>query len=79
MPMNANKELIQKEEVYQIVGAAIEVLNGLVAFANQRFYLYVFSRALTRGQTGDAGGVRFFTSAKRRLASDGSSRAMATQ
>jgi len=27
--MNANKELIHKEEVYQIVGAAIEVLNGL--------------------------------------------------
>ena len=27
--MNTNKELVLKEEVYQIVGCAIEVLNGL--------------------------------------------------
>ena len=27
--MNANKELILKEEVYRIVGSAIEVLNGI--------------------------------------------------
>lgn len=27
--MNTNKELLLKEEVYQIVGCAIEVLNGI--------------------------------------------------
>ena len=44
--MNANKELIHKEEVYQIVGAAIEVLNGLGHGLSGRIFDSSHSRLL---------------------------------
>ena len=59
--MNANKELIHKEEVYQIVGAAIEVLNGQNSDAENS---HAQDAALKLGLTAVGGSDAHFVSAK---------------